>query len=54
MDLNIVEKWQHGSSVELFYNSLQRRLAFKKFNYIYSKDVDDLKVFPYLDLQEFR
>ena len=54
MELGIIEKWQYNTSVELFYNSLQRRLVFKKFNYIYSKDVDDSKSHPYLDLQDFR
>ena len=54
MDLGIIEKWQHSPTVELFYNSLQRRLVFKKFNYIYSKDVDNYKSYPYIDLQEFR
>ena len=38
----------------MFYNSLQRRLIFKKFNYIYSKGADNYKSYPYIDLQEFR
>lgn len=54
MELGIIEKWQHGSAVEMFYNSSQRRLVFKKFNYMYSKGVDDLKTYPYLDLLDFR
>lgn len=53
MELEIIEKWQQGPSVELFYNSLQRRLVFKKFNYLYSKGVDDNKSHPYIDLQDF-
>ena len=53
MDFCIIEKWQHSPTVELFYNSLQRRLIFKKFNYLYSKGVDDCKSFPYIDLEDF-
>lgn len=54
MELGIVEKWQHSQQVELFYNSTQRKLVFKKFNYIYSKGVDDFHSYPYIDLRDFR
>ncbi|OMJ67741.1 hypothetical protein SteCoe_35020 [Stentor coeruleus] len=53
MELGIVEKWQHSQQVELFYNSTQRKLVFKKFNYIYSKGVDDFHSYPYIDLRDF-
>lgn len=53
MELCAIEKWQHGDSVEIFFNSLQRHLVFKKYNFIYSKGVDDTKSHPYVDLREF-
>ena len=54
MDLAIVEKWQTGPQVELFYDLHERKLVFKKYNFVYSKGVDDLKSNPYKDLQDFR
>jgi hypothetical protein len=54
MDLSVVERWQHTAQVELFYNSSERRLAFKKYNFIYAKNVDSLQSNPYIDLHDFR
>lgn len=54
MDLSVVEKWQHSPQVELFYNTAQRKLVFKKYSYIYSKGVDDFHSYPYLDLRDYR
>lgn len=53
MELAVVERWQHGQDVELFYNSSMRRLILKKFQYMYSKGVDDLITYPYIDLQGY-
>ncbi|CAG9322635.1 unnamed protein product [Blepharisma stoltei] len=53
MELGLVERWQHGQDVELFYNPSQRRLILKKFQYMYSKGVDDLVTYPYIDLQGY-
>ncbi len=54
MDLAIVEKWQNSPQVEIFYDSAERKLVFKKHNYVYTKGVDDLKANSYKDLQDYR
>jgi hypothetical protein len=53
VELEIVERWQHSQDVEVFYNSKLRRLVFKKFKFMYSKDVDQQINNPYLDLQGY-
>ena len=49
----MIERWQHSAEVELFYNAMERKLVFKKYHFIYSKGVDDLVSYPYLNLDPY-
>ena len=53
MELTVLERWQHTPEVEVFYDIWERRIHFKKHQFIYSLRLHDLVSNPYIDLQSF-
>lgn len=53
MELSLLERWQHTSEVEVFHDIWERRIAFKKHQFMYSLRLQDLGANAYVDLGSF-
>lgn len=54
VELRIIERWDNTQDFELFYNTKDRRITFKKSNLLSSKDLNTNEYHPYIDLQPYR
>jgi hypothetical protein len=54
VELRIIERWDNTQDFELFYNTKDRRITFKKQNLLSSKDLNTNEYHPYIDLQPYR
>jgi hypothetical protein len=50
VEYQVSERWQHTSEVELFWDTEQRKLLFKKQKFLYSITLDTNTPNPYIDL----
>ena len=53
MELEIIERWQHNRDVEVFFNAAERKLLFKKYNFLYCKGVDERTAYPYHNIEGY-
>lgn len=51
MALTIVQRWQQTADVEVFYDLSMRKLVYKKYNWLYTQNVDTGLTNKYVELR---